>query len=65
MQVDGLRIRLFRENAGMGVTQLAEASSISKAYLSLMENGKKTDPSPQVVARIAQALGVAIVDLRE
>jgi transcriptional regulator with XRE-family HTH domain len=64
MQVDGARIRFLRENAGLGVTQLANASSISKAYLSLMENGKKNDPSPQVVARIAQALGVAIVDLR-
>lgn len=64
MQVDGERIRFLRENAGMGLTQLANASSISKAYLSLMENGKKNDPSPQVVARIAQALGVAIVDLR-
>ena len=65
MQINGERIRFLRENAGMGLTELANASSISKAYLSLMEHGKKTDPSPQVVSRIAQALGVAIVDLRE
>jgi transcriptional regulator with XRE-family HTH domain len=65
VQVDGAQIRTLRENAGLGLTQLANASSISKAYLSLLENGKKSDPSPQVVARIAQALGVAIIDLRD
>ncbi len=65
MQVDGARIRRLREDSGLGLTQLADSASISKAYLSLLENGKKNDPSPQVVARIAQALGVAIIDLRD
>jgi transcriptional regulator with XRE-family HTH domain len=65
VRVSGEQIRFLRENAGLGLTQLADAASISKAYLSLMENGKKTDPSPQVVNRLAQALGVAIIDLRE
>jgi XRE family transcriptional regulator, master regulator for biofilm formation len=65
MQVSGLRVRRLREDAGLGLTQLADLASISKAYLSGLENGKKTDPSPQVVGRLAQALDVAIVDLRE
>lgn len=63
MVIDGARLRQLREDAGLTLTGLAQAASISKAHLSLIENGRR-EASPPVAARIAQALGVAVADLR-
>ena len=63
MQVDGTRIRTLRENNGQSIKDLANMASITKGYLSLIENDHR-DPSPPVAARLAKALKVAIVDLR-
>lgn len=64
MKVNGMRIRELRENDGMDQRDLCNIASISRAHLSLIENGHR-NPSPSVAARIAKALDVAIVDLRD
>lgn len=64
MKVDGAKIRLLRENAGLTQTELARRSRVSKPYLCQIELGNR-NPNPPVVARIANALDVAIVDLRD
>lgn len=64
MKVNGMIIRQLRENEGLDQKSLCDITSISHAHLSLIENGHR-DPSPGVVARIAKALDVAIVDLRD
>jgi transcriptional regulator with XRE-family HTH domain len=64
MKVDGPGLRRRREDAGLTLTALAHAASISKTYLSLVETGQRPGVSPPVAARLAQALGVAIADLR-
>ena len=63
MNVDGAKIRLLRENAGWTLTEFARRSRVSKPYMCQIELGDR-HPSPPVVARIATALDVAIVDLR-
>lgn len=63
MKLHGGRLRQLRENCGLSLTELANRASISKAHLSLIENDKR-EVSPPVAGRLAQALDVAIVDLR-
>lgn len=63
MQVNGKKIKRLREDRGLTARDLANAASVSPAHLSLIENGRR-NPGPHVIARIAQVLQVAIVDLR-
>lgn len=63
VKVDGQRLRELRENAGMTLAQLAAKASVSTSHLSYLEIGERS-ASPPMAARIAQALGVAISDLR-
>jgi len=64
MQLNGHKIRRLREDAGMTARDLCRAASISPPFLSQIEGGTR-NCSPPVAARLAAALEVAIVDLRE
>lgn len=61
----GRRIRRFREEKGLTAAQLAERASISRSYLSELENGKGDHkrPSAEVMYRIGKALGVSMSEL--
>jgi transcriptional regulator with XRE-family HTH domain len=63
----GQRIRRYRQDRGMSLSQLAVASGVSKSYLSELEsmNGNDTahGPSADVLYRIGNALGIAMSDL--
>ena len=63
MLLNGPKIRRMRENLGMTGRDLCEAASLSKAYLSQIEQNDR-GCSPNTAARLAAALEVAIVDLR-
>jgi transcriptional regulator with XRE-family HTH domain len=58
----GDRLRRERDKAGMSLAQLAQASGISKAYLVRLEN-EPSNPSLQLLARLAEALDVTVADL--
>lgn len=64
MQVDGSKVRARREDLGLTGAVLSSAAGVGASYLSKIERGLACDPSPQVMARLAKALGCAIVDLR-
>ncbi len=53
----GLRIKQHRLAAGLTLAQLAERAGFGKAYLSRIENGKKTPPIG-TLSRIADVLGI-------
>ena len=55
----GRRVRQLREQQECGLTALARRIRISKQYLSDMEVGRR-GISPDMVQRIATALGVAV-----
>jgi transcriptional regulator with XRE-family HTH domain len=55
----GSRIREIREKRGMTQDQLADAISISKGFLSEVENNKR-NVSSQILLRIAKALGASV-----
>lgn len=59
----GRRIRHLREASGKSLTQFADQCSISKGYLSSIESGAKSNPTLDVVRRIASELGVTLGDI--
>lgn len=63
LEVDGPLIRRLREDAGFTLRMLAGRAGLDPASLSRIERGLQ-DPSPPMALRLADALGVAIADLR-
>jgi transcriptional regulator with XRE-family HTH domain len=58
----GERLRRERGRAGLSLAGLAELTGISKAYLVRLET-QPSNPSLQVLARIADVLDVTVADL--
>ena len=57
---DGVNpVRAWREHRGLTQEQLAEASGVSKPFVSQIEGGKRTG-SASTLARLARALGVPV-----
>jgi len=56
----GKNIREEREKQGMSTQKLAEACGISRSYLTLIENGKRS-PGKKVLPKIATALNLETV----
>jgi transcriptional regulator with XRE-family HTH domain len=59
----GQTIRSLRLGKEWSLAQLAEESSVSKAYLSDLENGNAGKPNIQYVYAVATALGITLDDL--
>lgn len=55
-------IRVWRRHRGLALGELAAAASLSQAYLSQIETGKRQGQA-ETLKRIAVALGVAVDDL--
>jgi transcriptional regulator with XRE-family HTH domain len=64
----GARIRKFRSEKDLNLSQLADRAGVSKSYLSALENTDASmqsarRPSAETLYAIAQALGVTMADL--
>ncbi|TYP56808.1 helix-turn-helix domain-containing protein [Thermosediminibacter litoriperuensis] len=59
------KIKYTREKAGITQEKLAEKVGISRIYLNELENGRKKNPSFNLLKKIAKALEVKISDLLE
>jgi transcriptional regulator with XRE-family HTH domain len=60
----GGRIRRYRQERKLSLSQLAEHASVSKGYLSTLENDPHARrPSAETLYAIAEALGVTMSDL--
>ena len=59
----GARIHNLRKGQGKGLADIAEATGLSKGYLSELENADEMNPTLDVLQRIADALDVTIADL--
>lgn len=55
--VDGAAIRKRRMAAGVAISELAERASISRRYVSHLENGTRSRMSPALYLRVRTALG--------
>lgn len=63
MQPIGTAIRRKREELGYGLTRFASVVGISRSYLSRIETGTRAQPSPEVLSRIADGLGLQVTDI--
>ena len=52
----GETIRYFRKKKGLTLRELARKSNISPIYLSELENGKKNNPSEEILYKIVKGL---------
>ena len=43
--------------------QLAKRAKVSRAYVAVLEAGHRKNPSPEILKRLAKALGVSLGDL--
>jgi transcriptional regulator with XRE-family HTH domain len=60
----GTRIRRFRRERGLNLSQLAHKAGVSKGYLSALENDPEARrPSAETLYALANALGVTMADL--
>src|SRR5262249_35771893 len=58
----GMKLRQFREQAGLSLTDLSNRTGLSTSYLTEIEHGKKY-PKTEKIARIAESLGKSYDDL--
>lgn len=58
----GMKLRQFRERAGLSLTDLAARTALSTSYITEIEHGKKY-PKAEKIARLAEVLGRNYDDL--
>src|SRR4051794_29219800 len=58
----GHALRAFRGSAGLTQEELAERAGLSTNGVSALERGIRTNPSPNTVRALAEALGLAPED---
>ncbi|WP_313559206.1 helix-turn-helix domain-containing protein [Ruminiclostridium cellobioparum] len=56
----GSRLREFRKKANLSTTKLSEITGISSGYISELENGKKSDPSFEIIYRLLRGINVSV-----
>lgn len=59
----GKMLRELRETKGMSQVNLAEKARVSQAYIAMLESGEKRNPSLVILRRLANALGVPVIEI--
>jgi len=59
----GLRVAQWRDIAGLTQQQLADAVGVSRPYITMLENGRRSVDKRTLLDGLARALGVSITDL--
>ena len=59
----GRAIRRIRKSRGLTQTEVAERAGVDQAYITMLERGKRKNPTLIVLERIADALRVELKDL--
>jgi transcriptional regulator with XRE-family HTH domain len=57
------RLREERHRAGLSLARLAEMSGVSRTYLLKLEKDEASNPSLEVLRRLADALEITVADL--
>ena len=63
MQMIGPRIKKYRLQKKMSLSELAQRADIAKSYLSSIERNLQKNPSIQFLEKIAAVLGIPVNDL--
>lgn len=59
----GDALRYLRKRAGLSQAQLAESAGMDRSYISMLENGQRTNISYEYAAALARGLGISMEDL--
>lgn len=59
----GKMLKERREELGLTREQLAKKAKVTTAYVSMLEAGKRKNPSLPVLRRLAKELGVPVTEL--
>lgn len=54
----GEYLRDLRKEKNLSMTKLEKTAGVSSSYIANIENGKRGIPSPEVLSKLAKALGV-------
>lgn len=61
----GIYLRYLRKDKDLTVRKLGKLSGISPSYITNVENGKRGTPSPAILKKIAEPLGISYDKLLE
>jgi XRE family transcriptional regulator of biofilm formation len=53
----GIRIKTLRLKKKMSMNELAKKSGLNVSYISLLESGKRTNPTVETLVTLARILG--------
>ncbi|WP_026689246.1 helix-turn-helix domain-containing protein [Alteribacter aurantiacus] len=56
----GERVKQYRKERGLSLTELADRASVAKSYLSAIERNIQSNPSIQFLEKIAGVLGITV-----
>ncbi len=56
-------LRRLRQASGLSIRKLEETSGVHRSNISRLESGKATEPNPETLTRLAEALGVDASEL--
>jgi HTH-type transcriptional regulator, competence development regulator len=56
-------IKRLRQEKGLSQQALAARVGVTAAYITMLERGKKTNPSLDILKKLAKALGVPVTEL--
>lgn len=59
----GKRVRKLRLEKGLSLSELSQASGVAKSYLSTLERNIQSNPSIQLLDKIAVALDISLEQL--
>jgi transcriptional regulator with XRE-family HTH domain len=61
--MEGKKLKMLRTGKGISLSKLSEMTGISKSYLSLIERDIQTNPSLDILEKIAKSFEVDVEDL--
>jgi transcriptional regulator with XRE-family HTH domain len=56
-------IKTLRQEKGLSQKALAEQVGVTDAYITMLESGKRKNPSLEILKKLAKALGVPVTEL--
>ncbi|WP_404445245.1 helix-turn-helix domain-containing protein [Sutcliffiella horikoshii] len=56
----GERIKKYREQRKMSMSELAERAGVAKSYLSSIERNLQSNPSVQFLEKVSSVLGISV-----
>ena len=57
------KLKRYRRGNGLTQHELAQKAGVSQSAVAMIEAGRRPDPHPRTLAKLAEALGITAMDL--